>query len=355
MGLPERVSPPSASASPPLNGGVSSNFYELEFEFPSICNRNGKPRLEIAREKFKELVEDGADGVFLSKFIMNSYKMWVNYHEFMVFWNEVENKTLIVKCRKRGNDVYEVWFKRRFFKLLEGFSKELKFFDFDKKERVVKSPLIFFTLTFKHENFMDIGENVGKYLNRFMARLRKRFEHIYLICRVWQAHRDGWIHIHGLLLLDTWIYHEKQWFSGFRHVSKKDGKVTYRLSNHLWKWFKSQWVYGFSDFQLCDSLIGGLKYLSRYLFHVAESKSPEGDEDVKTLTYAICWIFRLRSFSFNYRKVYLLYANTQMLLRLDSVKHNSNWVLVDFIDYNSNLVPANGYFEIIEGYPSFLT
>jgi hypothetical protein len=357
MELSERVAPPSAAvgcSAGPFGGVPPSDFEHLKFEFPSICNSNGKPRLEIARKKLLELVEDGVDNHQLSEFIINSYQMWVNFHEFMVFWNEVENKTLIVKCRKRGNDVYESWFRKRYFKLLRGFAKEVKFFDFGKKERVVKSPLIFFTLTFKHDNFMDIGKNVGKYLNQFMARIRKRIPHVYLITRVWQCHKDGWIHIHGLLLLDTWVHSEKEWFSGFRHVSKKNGKVTYRLSKHLWKWFKAQWVYGFSDFQLCDSLMGGLKYISRYLFHKSDEDNSH-DVEVKMLTYAVCWIFRLRSFSFNYRKIYLLYANTQTLLRLDTVKHNSNWVLVGFVDYRSSVIPVNGYFELIDGYPSFLT
>jgi len=313
---------------------------------------------------------DGCDVEYLVKFIVHSYKMWVNYNEFMVFYNEKLNKTMIVKCRKRGNDVYQTWFRGRYHQFMNAFEKEEHYFSFFKKERMVKSPLVFATLTFKHDNFMKIGEEVGLKFNRFMARLRKRFKHIYVLARSWQCHRDGWIHIHAILLLDTWLYGPKQWFSGFRHVSKKDGKVSYRLSKHMVEWFKAQWVYGFSDFQLCDSLRGSLRYLSRYIFQ-KQSESEVEDVDIQTLTYAICWIFKLRSFSFNYRKAYTLFSSFKTLLthhRLDRVKRNSNsnledmhgkcyecyWVLVGFIDERSPIIPLNGFFEVIDGYPSFL-
>jgi hypothetical protein len=102
--------------------------------------------------------------------------------------------------------------------------------------------------------------------------------------------------------------------------------------------------------------MGGLKYISRYLFHKSDEDNSH-DVEVKMLTYAVCWIFRLRSFSFNYKKVYLLYANTRNLLRLDNLKHNSNcsvWVLVGFLDLRSKVIPSNGFFELINGYPEFL-
>lgn len=308
----------------------------------------------------------GCDVEYLVKFIVHSYKMWVNYNEFMVFYNEKLNKTMIVKCRKRGNDVYEKWFKRKYREFFQAFEKEEHYFSFFKKERMVKSPLVFATLTFKHNDFMEIGKEVGEKFNRFMSRVRKRFKHIYVLARSWQCHRDGWIHIHAILLLDTWLYGPKQWFSGFRHISKKNGKVSYRLSKHMVEWFKAQWPYGFSDFQLCDSLKGAMAYLSRYIFQNRSEESKIKDVDIQTLTYAICWIFKLRSFSFNYRKAYLLYAGFKALrLRLDSIKHNSNsdledmhgkcyWVLVGFIDERSPVVPVNGFFEVFDGYPSFL-
>jgi hypothetical protein len=356
MGLPERVGPPSTTLAPISSGGVNPLEFSLEdlkLNFPSILNDKGKPRLEIAREKLFEM--DGCDQEYRIKFIINSYRMWVDFHEFLVFYNDLENKTIIVKARKRGNDVYKVWFKKRYLEFMNGIGKEEHYFNFyNEKERMVKSPLVFATLTFRHDNFMDVGKNVGKYLNQFMARLRKRIKQIYILARVWQVHKDGWVHIHVILMLDTWLYDRKGWFSGFRHINK-DGKVTYRLSKHIWRWFKAQWVYGFSDFQLCDSLRGALSYLSRYLFQ-DRTETSKFEIDIQTLTNAICWIFRLRSFALNYKKIYLLYAQTQTLsLRLDTVKHNSNWVLVGFIDFRSNVVPSNGYFEILEGYPSFLT
>ncbi|MFN3621985.1 MAG: hypothetical protein ACK4TI_03755 [Nitrososphaerales archaeon] len=286
---------------------------------------------------------------------MNSYKIWVNFNEFMVFHNEVENKTIITKARKRGNDVYNWWFKRRYISLLKAFSKEEVYFNFyDEKERHIKSPIIFATLTFKHDDFMETGKEVGRRFNRFMSKIRKRMKNIYILARSWQCHKDGWIHIHAILTLDTWLYDRKRWFSGFRHKSKKDGRISYRLSKHIVEWFKKQWVYGFSDFQLCDSLKGALTYLSKYIFQGKETRV-EAEIDIRTLTNAVCWIFRLRSFSFNYQKAYSLYANLHTLkARLDSAMHNSNWVLIGFVDESSPVVPLNGCFEVLDGYPGFL-
>jgi hypothetical protein len=360
LGLSERVGPPlsrNARLRPNPFEGVSpfeiSEEDLLKVEFPSICNGRGKPRLEIAREKFFEM--EGKGLRYRVLFVLNSYRLWVGFNEFLVFYNDLENKTLFVKARKRGNDAYEMWFKRRYMEFINAIEREERYFDFhNENDRLVKSPLIFATLTFRHYHFNDIGENVGKYLNRFMARLRKRIPHIYLLARVWQVHRDGWVHIHAILMLDTWLYDRKQWFTGFRYVNK-EGKVTYRLSKHVRNWLKKQWVYGFSDFQVCDSLRGALTYLSRYLFQQRE-KTSKFKVNIQTLTYAICWIFRLRSFSLNYKKVYLLYANTlKIRLRLDSVKHNSNWHLVGIIDNSDPFAPTNGFFEILEGYPDFLT
>jgi hypothetical protein len=246
--------------------------------------------------------------------------------------------------------------RRRVDELLSVVGDDQVYFDIHGSDRVVKSPLLFVTLTFRHDDFMGIGESIGRRLNEFMSKVRKRYKDVFIVARVFQVHGDGYLHVHLLLARLGWPY---TWFTGFRHVSKRDGRVSYRLPSRVCSWFKRCWSYGFSDFQLCSSLKGALLYLSRYMFRSDGNESRIPGVDVKTLTYAVSWIFRLRTFSMNIRKLAVLCANIQKLKsRLDSVMRNSNlavssWKLMGVIDRGWICCPC-GDFEVFDGYPVFL-
>ena len=163
--------------------------------------------------------------------VVYAYSHWVNFVEYLVFKGEKrgthEIRFKVVKCAKRGNDVYNWRVKKRFRELNS--LKEVTFFD--PRGNVKKTRGLFVTLKINANlwTISEAWENIGGFYNKWLARLRKRYGHVDAL-RVWEAglgHEDneyafkGYPHVHCLL-----FFYEHE-FEVFRH--KRNG--TWRIED----------------------------------------------------------------------------------------------------------------------------
>jgi len=190
---------------------------------------------------------------------------------------------------KRGDERYA----RRVMHKFRNLSDEMKdkvFFTFGERDRSkIESRVVFASLTYDRKmNLEDTWRFVGKDFNRWITRLRKRFGKIDVV-RCFESQVDGYCHIHAVLLF------KETKLRGFRWDKFKNGHriITYRVDNV--EPFKVAWGGGFSDVQLCHSVKGAFRYISKYLVKTVYADGEEGNPVTKTL--ALSWFFHKRVFS----------------------------------------------------------
>jgi len=236
---------------------------------------------------------------------------WVTLDEYLVIRKKIYSiglyiqKALVVKCSKRGNGVYSYRVSKRFELLYHA----LENYEIEKDDcYVLKSDILFFTLTYSVRDIFHTFENSGKDYNRFMSNLRKIFPRAKTIIRCFEAQNDGVLHIHALIWIGTHL-DVAPW------INKEGDKVFIVKSYDLWLKLKNCWKYGFCDIKCFTKLREGLKYIFKYI-----KKATDIDySDNSLTTLALNWLFRKRSFSINYKLLRFLFN-----VRLDTYKHNSN-------------------------------
>jgi len=233
--------------------------------------------------------------------IVERYFEWVNVVTYMILsrWNGSENEVFVVKCAKRGNDVYRSRVSRRFAGLCSR-AEDLVFFN-PKDRGAKKTRALWVTLTndTKRCSFGGAWRNVGIEFNRFMAYVRKKFGNVSC-CRVFESFENGYPHIHCILLF------ESTWFSVFR-----DRKGQFRV--HSKKVIARGW-HSNVDVKAMHSLAGGFSYQKKYLLKNIDAEKADS-KALKTL--ALCWAYRKRAFSVSGRF-------RQLLSDLIRDMHNSN-------------------------------
>ena len=95
-----------------------------------------------------------------------------------------------------------------------------------------------------------LWEEVGKDFNRWISALRRRYGQISVL-RCWEAQRDGYPHIHCVLLFHGCEF-QTFFYKGKWRISKK------REIEVLWRW-------GYSDFFALYSLGAGVGYVLKYV------------------------------------------------------------------------------------------
>ena len=213
---------------------------------------------------------------------------------------EWENKFIAVKCSKRGNDVYRHRVRESLSSIQECVP-DLTFFnplDRDLGSKKVKTPLILVTLTFdtKQISLYKAWEEVGREFNKWLSGIRKKFGKVSVL-RTWESTKNGYPHIHVVLL-----FHERQ-FSVFRWKSK------FRIREKAE--FSKNW-HSHVDVSALHSLKKAVRYVTKYI--TKDLFSEKGK-----LTMTLLWLFRKRSFSIS--------RDFQSIAsRLDYSMHNSNQV-----------------------------
>jgi hypothetical protein len=265
-----------------------------------------KPRLNYARNYFLEFsLDKDIDFKELEEF----YNNWRNYVEYLVLQRqtdsvrvkgEIERETIAVKCAKRGNDVYwwRVWKRLKFLRSLKNYTL------FDPHASMKLSNVLFASLTYDigRSTIREAWETVGDAFNKWIRNLRKKYGRIsYLRC--WEATGKGYSHIHALM-----IFHDYQFkiaFSQLKRTKYGSYRRVYRIVEKV-EFEKS--YHSFVDVEAVRKMREGISYITKYL--------RKDGHPLQTLTLALCWLFRKRSFAVSGDFHELLYAMIDMKHRL---------------------------------------
>ena len=236
-----------------------------------------KPRLLKSREELTQnpsLVN-----------LLTHYSTWVNYTEWLVFkgiedipFSVPEVRYKVAKASKRGNDVYN-WRVRKRLKDLDKIKDKphtLGYFS-----RGIAKPLtaaLFITLTYSREGTLfERWGDVGKQFDKWRSRITSKYGKFEFM-RCWEAHEDGYPHIHVLL-----VFQDAE-FSVFRYNRK------YRIQEKPY----FEWEHGYVDVQACRDLKDGISYIAKYIGKI-HNVSNKGDKN--NLTLALTWFYGKRSWS----------------------------------------------------------
>jgi hypothetical protein len=257
-----------------------------------LYDAENKPRLNYARSYFRDFsIDQDFDFNELQEF----YQEWRDFDEYLVLQKqtdnlrikgEVDKETIAVKCAKRGNDVYwwRVWKRLKFLYNLKDCIL------FDPHGNVKLSNVLFVTLTYdtKRSRIQESWETIGLEFNKWIRNLRKKYGRIsYLRC--WEATKKGYAHIHVLMIFHDHLFTVFRKRKGSRWIYRIEEKEEFEKSYH-----------SFVDVQAVQKLKKGIRYITKYLSkYTAQSQ---------TLTLALCWLFKKRSFAVSGDFHEILYA-----------------------------------------------
>jgi hypothetical protein len=259
-----------------------------------------KPRLKYARSTCGE-------DLYL---INQSYHEWVQFDEFLPLHYERiqtgEHFVKLVKCSKRGNDVYSWRVKKRIPDIDS--SADLVYDD------EVSSQFVFVTFEFNSHEIDCFGSWVEapEDLNRAMANIRKAYPGVKMVMRSFEAHSSGYIHAHVLLMFPEkmsmkreWSYHRNCWI--------------YYVPDELRAHLKESWGEGYTDVMGMPTARGGCRYTMKYIMKSCSTDGVEGGKADYTL--AMNWYLGRRSFHVT--------KDVMGIVRRDERLHNSNQIQKD--------------------------
>jgi len=241
-------------------------------------NSRGKIRLVKVRDCLNR-------GVISDDDLIELYKNWRDQNEYLILCYHRRDFRLeyrAIKCAKRGNDVYN-WRIGQKFKELEMLASlygENKIFDINQAEPKTNCLLVTFTYDTKLKNKIDAWHDISLEYNRAITRLRQKFGKISVL-RVWESFRNGYPHIHAILLFD-----DKR-FNVFEHWTTNN-KSTFRIQEKAE--FSKVW-HSNVDVLGVSSVRGAVGYLIKYL------KKVHSGESKHNLTLANLWINHKQSFA----------------------------------------------------------
>jgi len=229
------------------------------------------------------------------------YREWRDYDEYALFQRqvdrlretgEIEKETIAIKGAKRGNDVYwwRLWKRLKFLRSLKNYTL------FDPHASMKLSNVLFVSLSYDigRSTIREGWETVGEEFNKWIRNLRKKYGRIsYLRC--WESTSKGYPHIHVVM-----IFHDYQFkiaFSQLKRTRHGSYRRVYRIKEKT-EFEKS--YHSFVDVEAVQKMREGISYIMKYL--------RKDDYPLQTLTLALCWLFRKRSFAVNGDFHELLYA-----------------------------------------------
>jgi len=271
-----------------------------QLDLSEYVNDDNQIRLVKARDALKR-------GILSKEDLVNLYRTWRDQVEFMVLYRHTWNYNLeykAIKCSKRGNDIYNWRINQRFKELdeLAELYGDRKIFDINEVNPTTNCLYVTFTYDTKLCSETEAWKKISSEYNLAITKLRKKFGKISIL-RVWESFKNGYPHIHAILLFD------EERFDVFEHWSSSN-KSSYRIQEK--GEFSKVW-HSNVDVMAVDSVRGVVKYLSKYL-----RKVHSGNEK-HDLTLAKLWIHHKQAFAMSRD-----FAEKISHIRLDSSLHNSN-------------------------------
>lgn len=249
-----------------------------EFEKEPFEHRDSKPRLGY----YKSLIAGQTPDL---ETIIQYYLDWVSCDEYLIFRKEdirtLDKNYKAVKAAKRGNDVYSYKINKRLQHLDN--LPNIEFFNYKDRNKRHKTRAVFATFTYRRDLSLDRQwENVGSDYNRSITGLKRRYGKIDVL-RCWEAQKDGYPHIHCIIL-----FYENEFETFFYN-----GKWRLTEKDELCR----NWHWGFSDVFALYSLGAGVGYVKKYVTKIHNVLRDEKPKRGLVLSLALMWIFKKRAFS----------------------------------------------------------
>ena len=259
--------------------------YDPEVFSEKVRDRRGVPRLKLLREAVEEFNAD-------LSVLTETYEEWVSVREFIrlkVYYNDdvKPSEIITLECRKRGNGLYRWWVRRRLEWLND--LKNIEFFNPNSRDGGKHTCVLFITLTYDTNrcDYKTAWENIGREFNRWLSAVRRKFGKVGVF-RVFEATKNGYPHIHLILLLQKPL-----------PVVNRRYKNTWRIPREFQRVFVENW-HSFVDIQAVPSIRPITGYLKKYLLKTlgdVKIKGVKVDGKTTKTTLALLWFFRKRSFS----------------------------------------------------------
>jgi len=265
---------------------TSLNKYDI---WSLILDNSGRPHLGPARREFLPLRRENIP------FLIEAFKFWQSYVEYLVIKDTKTNDIFAVKCSKRGNDIYQKRLEERLGFLR--YAEEKEFFAVDFKgvlSKKVSPCLLWVTFTYDAKlcSRDEAWRKVMEDFNDSITKLRKHYGRIHYVMFP-QPFPDpggeayGYPHIHCAMLF------EDAEFGVFPNMEKINGKLTlvYRVQEKD----EIKRYAGWHSFIDIKALRTG-EHLLNYVFNYAK-KVMYGDSDKASINNAILWLYRKKAFN----------------------------------------------------------
>lgn len=248
---------------------------------------------------------DDPDLLYLITSITNHFTTWMNETEYIII-KSPDGKTCMVKCSKRGNDVYRRRVFNKFIPYYNLFKEVGDVMDISKSYD--RSNLMYVTGTYNSGYiFGKMWTNIGKHFNRFMYRIRAKYGKVSCV-RCWESQEKGKPHFHAILL----FHDHRHNYGYFRHPEDNKPRWILRYPKEK-REIANLWGMGTVDVRGISDPSKALNYLMPYIMgqkkgwakkEVDGVDLPSDHEPVykyyKETAYqslALNWFFGLRQYS----------------------------------------------------------
>ena len=307
-----------------------------EIDLPNLClavygevnERPNKPRLASARGFFYNLQQRDIP------ILVDVFQYWRDYSEFLLLQAEnrvsSEKKFIVVKCSKRGNDV----FAQRLDKRLGFLKTNELFFDphlFDeRKSHQVTTRLLWVTLTFDSKlcSLDDAWRHIGKEFNLWITNLRNKYGKVWYVAFP-QAFPNqdgkgfGYPHLHLIMFFEDVDFHV------FRRLEKdREGRLgfVYRIEEKKEIESQGKW-HSFIDVKALSSMRSVWNYAKKHCYNAGY-----GSSDEASLNNAVMWLYGKKSFNMSgvFRRKYTEFIKTMRNSKVVGQKTLDNIFIPDW-------------------------
>ena len=265
----------------------------------SVRSYNYNPDYEkfLKMEERKFMVHSDRLGL-----LCDDYKRWVIDDLYLNLKVTQDNGIISHKCvlaPKRGNRMYSKLMKERLDSFVETLGTTT-FFNNSNKRVLHNTPMVKLTLTYDRDNITmyEAWNNLSKDFNIFLQKLRQKYHLDISHIRSYEAHEDGYPHVHVDLLIRN-NYVTTRWMrTAWRVVAPFNNKDMEKL-----------WTHGFIDLKAICGVEGIQDYshpireepgkltLTHDLKYITKDLTKCPDDSKAFLQMSILWKMGMRSFS----------------------------------------------------------
>jgi len=272
---------------------------ELVLESPDIIKDYSNSQGMIRLNRVKSALKDGR---ISNDNLIKIFNKWRYQKEYFVLWEVGKSKGKAYLCSKRGNDVYNYRINQKFKEIekLAHFYGDSKLFDINQPNP--KTNCLFVTLTYdtKLKSLDEAWKQIGIEYNRFVSGIKRKFGNCAII-RAFESFKNGYPHIHAIILFDDYQ------FDVFEYWNKAGTKSSFRIKQK--SKFDIHW-HSHVDITAVHTIKGAVGYLTKYL-----KKAYDKDSKYE-LTLAMLWIYHKQAFAISgkfYEKLKEIRLDTQSL------------------------------------------